>query len=156
MNSKRIVLVAGLLVAVGALGAATLRGGRPSTLEIPVDVTVVPSARSYVEDAVAAFRRSCPGLNRNARIVEWAVADTTEIYPYMVDHFGWTRVAEVRLHLSGAAPTIKGVGVAAGHTCYYLVGSGARPGLVVAKGVCAAVCEQPGLAPDQLFPMAGR
>lgn len=91
--------------------------------------------------ATERFRDACPKLLKSGDVVaiRISVDDDTNLmaYNYRGEAFGWPSELELQVDVGQQAKTLR---EAAGHTLYYFLGGGRRPGIATLKDQSATAC----------------
>ncbi len=151
------------IVLAAALGLAGC--GEPEAARIVVRGEISEDQAAVVGEAIAAFERACPDLVErywgdveSAEAVVWGpevVKDLLEI-DYRWEQWGWTRWIEINVKIVDDPKIIPGRHRAQGHTLYYFLGGGRRPGVDGKKTQSQVLCPMPdGQGSDVLKPAPG-
>ncbi len=103
--------------------------------------------KRMMHSALAILVQHCEGLRSAGPDIESASARFRSGEATWQREYGWDRMIEVEAKIVAAPKILKtkiGGDYPGGHTCYFALGGGQKPGVDIGKSACQSVCDMDG------------
>lgn len=132
-----------VVVVTAAIAVAANRAPAPSVLTVSVNPDTSLADQEVIKRATKAFFAACPLAQYSSDIESITATMSRSSATHRVEKYGWGREIELRVKVKNNASVIPAHMRASGHTLYYYIGSGTRPGFVATKDQSILACGLP-------------
>lgn len=145
MKSK----IANIILIISCLSLAACGGEdkKPNNAAVDGVLKTANVSEEQLRLAMKAWETACTPLSSEYwnDVVSAKATAYDEYADYRINDYGWKTAIEVQITISEKPKKIPSKYDAAGHTLWYFIGGGTKPGILAKKAQSAALC---GMQPD--------
>ncbi|MBN2751438.1 MAG: hypothetical protein JXQ84_01905 [Rhodospirillaceae bacterium] len=143
---KRTLITVIVFALIGLVSACD-DDAPPQGVSVDAAITTKNVTPNQMLSAIKAWEDACKPLTSKywLDVVSAKATAFDELADYRIDGYGWKTTIKIQVKLNENPKHIPNSYNAAGHTLWYFVGAGTKPGMLAQKAQSAVLC---GMVPD--------